>query len=79
MNQITEEIILLTEKEAIKKLNISFSTIRRYRKIGILTYNKFGGAIRYEMRDLQTFINKTKKQNQIIIPASKVTLTVTNN
>lgn len=82
MNQPIAEINFLTEKEAIKKLNISASSIRKYRRLGIITYNKFSGAIRYELSDLQSFIINTKRTNltkATIEPASTLTQTVTNS
>ena len=49
---------LINEKEVSKVLNISVPTLRRWRLLGQgPTYRKLNGAVRYDLVDLQKFID----------------------
>jgi excisionase family DNA binding protein len=49
--------LLLTESQAAKRLGISRSTLRRWRKDGCApAYLRIGGILRYADSDLQSFI-----------------------
>jgi excisionase family DNA binding protein len=50
------EPLLLTEKQAAQRLNISVSTLRRWRARYAIPVFKIGGILRYSNEDLQSFI-----------------------
>lgn len=47
----------LTVQETADYLNVSVRTIRRYKKIGIITSTNFGGVVYYALSDLKRFKN----------------------
>jgi excisionase family DNA binding protein len=50
------EPLLLTEKQAAKRLNISVSTLRRWREKYAIPVFKIGGILRYLAADLDSFV-----------------------
>ncbi len=54
--------VYLSEKEAAAYLNVSLSTIRRWRRAGIgPEHFHFGGVLRYAQPALDTFIQQHTK------------------
>lgn len=47
----------LTVQETADYLNVSVRTIRRYKKIGIITSTNLGGVVYYALSDLKRFKN----------------------
>ena len=47
---------ILSNEELMELLNVSSSTLRKYRITGKLTYSKVDGLIYYEYKDIQNFI-----------------------
>lgn len=46
----------LTNKEAMGYLELSKTTLQRYRAAGMLPYSKIGGSIFYHLSDLRTLL-----------------------
>ena len=58
-------IVWLSEKEAAAYLDVSISTIRRWRRIGNGPVSfRIGGIIRYQQADLDTFIQEHTAKTQ---------------
>ena len=51
---------ILSNEELMELLNVSSSTLRKYRVTGKLTYSKVDGLIYYEYKDIQNFIRSFK-------------------
>ena len=51
---------ILSNEELMELLNVSSSTLRKYRITGKLTYSKVDGLIYYEYKDIQNFIRSFK-------------------
>ena len=51
---------ILSNEELMELLNVSSSTLRKYRISGKLTYSKVDGLIYYEYKDIQNFIRSFK-------------------
>jgi len=51
---------ILSNDELMELLNVSSSTLRKYRITGKLTYSKVDGLIYYEYEDIQNFIRSYK-------------------
>ena len=51
---------ILSNDELMELLNVSSSTLRKYRITGKLTYSKVDGLIYYEYEDIQNFIRSFK-------------------
>ena len=51
---------ILSNEELLELLNVSSSTLRKYRVTGKLTYSKVDGLIYYEYKDIQNFIRSFK-------------------
>ena len=51
---------ILSNDELMELLNVSSSTLRKYRVTGKLTYSKVAGLIYYEYEDIQNFIRSYK-------------------
>ena len=51
---------ILSNEELMEFLNVSSSTLRKYRISGKLTYSKVDGLIYYEYKDIQNFIRSFK-------------------
>lgn len=49
---------LLTERELAELLNVSYWTIRKWKKEGQLVYLKFDQAVRFRLSDVQDFIEQ---------------------
>jgi hypothetical protein len=52
---------LLTENEAAEALRLCPRTLRKARQEGRLTYVLIGRAVRYTMRDLESFIEASRQ------------------
>ena len=52
---------LLTETEAAEALRLCPRTLRKARQEGRLTYVLIGRAVRYTMRDLESFIEASRQ------------------
>jgi predicted DNA-binding transcriptional regulator AlpA len=61
----------LTEKEVSEITGISVKTLQRWRLMGDQgpRYRKLGGAVKYEIRDLEIFIQSAPSGGQVIEPA----------
>ncbi len=55
---------LLREKEAAEILNVKVTTLRRWRWAGKgPRYRKIGGAVRYSVEDLKSFIDASARSS----------------
>ena len=55
---------LIKESEAAEILNIEVQTLRRWRCVGKPPgYVKVGGAVRYELADIEAFIEAGRRNN----------------
>lgn len=62
-----KEEILLTTKEAAKRLGVKEPTLRLWtqkNKVS-LPYVKMGGAVRYRLSDIEDFINRSVVHNEV--------------
>lgn len=57
-------VALLTEAEAAEALRVCTRTLRKARREGKLSYVLIGRAVRYTMRDLETFIEASRQDTR---------------
>ena len=55
----------ITEKQAMKLLDVSKSTIQRYRKEGILPFSQHSNKINYKLEDIQEFLEEGYSRRSI--------------
>lgn len=53
---------MLSKKEVANMLNVSISTVDRMMKRGDIPFHKFGVNVRFDRRDIEQYIEDTKKQ-----------------
>ena len=55
---------LMNEREAAKRLGLRVSTLRRWRWAGKgPSFLKIGGAVRYDLADLEAFIEASRRRS----------------
>ena len=66
-----KESTYLTEREAMKMLRLSRSTIFKLRRSG-MPYLQIGGVVRYEIATLQEWLRKTTGKNNEQVSSNDV-------